>query len=96
MNPAEPDGASLLRVLFAFAFVAGLLGLFGFGLRAVLARGIKLPGAPGRVRRMEIVETLTLDARRRLMIVRCDRAEHLLLLGAAEDVVVARDLEPKP
>lgn len=95
MTPASPDGASLLHVVLAFSVVFGLLGLFGYGLRYVTTRGMKLPGTSRGSRRLEIVETLTLDVRRRLVIVRCDGVEHLLLLGAAQDVVVAADLPQK-
>jgi flagellar protein FliO/FliZ len=95
MTPTETDGASLLHVVFAFAVVFGLLGLFGYALRYVTARGMKLPGTSRGSKRLEIVESLTIDVRRRLVIVRCDGNEHLLLLGAAQDVVVAADLPQK-
>jgi flagellar protein FliO/FliZ len=92
MIPAEPDGLSWLRVVLAFGIVFGLLGLLGFALKYVAARGIKLPGPSGRARRLEVVETLPLDIRRRLVIVRCDGVEHLLLLGVNQDIVVAQDI----
>jgi flagellar protein FliO/FliZ len=56
---------------------------------------MKLPGASRENKRLEIVESLTIDVRRRLVIVRCDGNEHLLLLGATQDVVVAADLPQK-
>lgn len=90
MTPVEPDTFSWLRTALAFGVVAGLLGLLGFGLRFVAARGFQLPMAANRARRLEIKETLTLDIRRRLVIVRCDNTEHLLLLGTNNDTVVAQ------
>ena len=51
-----------------------------------------MPGTAVRGRRLAIVETLTLDARRRLVIVRRDDAEHLLLLGINQDIVVEANL----
>lgn len=39
-------------------------------------------------RRLAIVETLPIDARRRLALVRADGREHLILLGAAGDVLL--------
>lgn len=89
MTSAEPDTLSLLRIVLAFAVVAGLLGMLGFGLRYIAARGIKFPGRTGEKKRLELVETLTIDTRRRLVIVRCDDNEHLLLLGANQDIVVS-------
>lgn len=92
----ESDGVSLLRIILAFAVVFGLLGLFGFGLRTIAARGMNLPGlARGDAKRLAVVETLPLDVRRRLVIVRCDGREHLLLLGNDRDIVVAQNMDQK-
>jgi flagellar protein FliO/FliZ len=96
MTPTEPDSFSLLRVILAFAVVFGLLGALGFGLRSIAGRGIKLPGKLGRAKRLELVESLPLDIRRRLVIVRCDGNEHLLLLGQNQDIVVAGNVKPNP
>ena len=43
-----------------------------------------------RSRRLGVVEVLTLDPKRRLVIVKRDGVEHLLLLGAASETVVER------
>ena len=96
MNPASPDAMSFLRIALAFAVVAGLLGALGFGLRYINERGIKLPGKTSRAKRLDVVESLTVDVRRRLVIVRCDDQEHLLLLGASQDIVVKADLPKSP
>lgn len=44
--------------------------------------------ALGRNRRLSVVDTLALDPRRQLVIVRRDNVEHLLLVGGAQDIVV--------
>jgi flagellar protein FliO/FliZ len=79
--------AEYLRFLFALLFVLGLIGglallgkKFGFGNRG--------PSLRGAGKRLAIVETLALDAKRRLVLVRRDGAEHLILLGAAAEQVV--------
>ncbi len=93
MTPiTDPEGYSLLRVVFAFAVVIGLLSLMGFGLKYMAARGIQFSKPNGRPRRLQVVETLPLDVRRRLVIVRCDEKEHLLLLGVDQDTVVDREI----
>jgi len=89
------DGPSWLRILLAFVIVCGLLGGLGFVLKFVAARGIKLPNITGRGGRLSVVETLPLDLRRRLVLVRCDDREHLLLLGNERDVVVSTDVAVK-
>ena len=77
--------ATYLQFALALIFVVALIG----GL-ALVARRFGLGGiAPtGKQRRLGIVEVLALDNRRRLVLVRRDGAEHLLLLGPAGDTVV--------
>ena len=77
--------ATYLQFALALIFVVALIG----GL-AVVARRVGLGGlAPaGKRRRLAVVEVLALDNRRRLVLVRRDGAEHLLLLGPAGDTVV--------
>ena len=82
---------SWARILFAVAVVAALIALMGFVLKYIKLRGFAMPVSGAR--RMQIIEQMPLDARRRLVIVRCDQAEHLLLLGVNEDIVVAPNLE---
>lgn len=78
---------SYLRIILALAFVLALIGLLGWILRrwesGRLAKG--LAGA----RRMQVVEQLYLDAKRRLVLVRHDDAEYLLLLGPQGETVVS-------
>ena len=45
-----------------------------------------------RGQRISVVETRAIDAERRLVIVRCDGAEHLLLVGGGADILVKADL----
>jgi flagellar protein FliO/FliZ len=73
-------GTNILQGLLALIFVLALIALltavarrFGFGYRA-----------PGRhaTRRLSIAEVMPVDARRRLLLVRRDGVEHLILLGS--------------
>lgn len=51
----------------------------------------------GGDRRVSIVETAALDARRRLALVRLDGREHLILLGVSgETLLESRDAPPAP
>lgn len=70
------------------AFVAlGAVVLLAFaalrGLRAVTP-GTAKPG--GRTRRLAVQEVLALDPKRRLVVIRCDGRDLLLLTGGAADV----------
>ena len=96
MTNADMESISWIRIVLAFAAVAALLAFFGFALKYFKMRGFAMPGAVAGTRRLQLVETLLLDARRRLVIVRCDTAEHLLLLGINEDIVVETNLAKTP
>ena len=76
------DAPDFLRAVFALALTLGLILV-----AAVLVRRYG-PSALFRVqqttkaqRRLAVVETLMLDLARRLVLVRCDGQERLLLLG---------------
>lgn len=73
------DWADLLRAVAALALTLGLVAG-----AAVIGRRFG-PGALGRLqtkaRRLAVVESLVLDPSRRLVVVRVDDREHLLLLG---------------
>ncbi len=76
---------SYLRFLFALVFVLALIALATWLVRRFGVGGMVTPR--GR-RRLGVVEVLPLDARRRLVLVRCDDREHLVLLGATSETVV--------
>lgn len=89
-----PD-VSWIQVAVAFATVLGLMAGLGFILKFFSLRGWNMAGVR-RTRRLEIVESLPIDPRRRLVIARCDGREHLLLLGAERDIVVDTNLPTPP
>ncbi len=81
--------ADYSRFLLALVFVLGLIGLFAW-----LARrfGMTPQVRTSRGRRLGIVEVAMVDAKRRLLLVRRDDMEHLILLGAGGDLVVERGI----
>ncbi len=70
----------LFRAVAALAVVLGLVGLVAYAARRWGPAGL-LQVKPSARRRLSIVESLTLDPQRRLVLVRCDAEERLLLLG---------------
>ena len=67
---------------------AGIALLFVLGLILLLARLLRATGlAPQTAgQRLKVQEVLTLDARRRVIILRCDGREVLLLTGGPQDL----------
>ncbi len=85
------DMPQVLRLFAALAFVIALMG----GLSVVLKK-FGMPGTPNtpvNKRRLRIVESLALDARRRAVIIQCDSTQHLVILGATSETVVKTDIE---
>ena len=72
------DAIEIARYFGALTLVLGLVGLAW-----VAARKYGLPGMvnPSGARRLAVVETLMLDARHKLYLIRRDDTEHLVVLG---------------
>jgi len=83
---AQPEWMSYLTAITALVFVAGLIVLSGIILkRTGLDKRLTGGKSTGR---LSVVETLYLDPRRRIVIVRSDDSEHVLLLGATGDLLI--------
>jgi flagellar protein FliO/FliZ len=75
--------AAVLAMIGAAAWLVRRFGLFGTG-----------PGRRSGDRRLSVSAVQPLDNRRRLVLVRRDGVEHLLLLGGPSDIVVETGIAP--
>jgi flagellar protein FliO/FliZ len=76
----------ILRAFFGLSIVIGLiLGLAYVLRRYAPALMAKLQAQRG-AKRLEVIETLVLDPARRLVLVRLDNAERLILLGEGREL----------
>ena len=78
---------SALQIIQMFAALAVTLGLFGLGVWGLRRYGPNLTRrlADTRAsRRLAVVETLMLDPRSRLVLVRVDDEERLVLIGPGQ------------
>ncbi|MEJ0064507.1 MAG: flagellar biosynthetic protein FliO [Caulobacteraceae bacterium] len=73
--------ADFARAFFALAITLGLVGLAAFIARRFGPEWLVRLQRPRAERRLTIVESLPLDPARRLVLVRLDSTERLLLLG---------------
>ncbi len=86
------DGISWLRFVLSFAFVLGLIGLCALALRKWGGR-FALPQALSKgPPRLSIVEACVIAPRQRLLLVRRDNVEHLLLIAGDHAQVVERGI----
>lgn len=73
---------NFLQAIFALAVTLGLIGGAAYAFRRWAPAGLQqFQMKPQTERRMQIVETLSLDPQHRLVLVRLDRQEKLILLG---------------
>ncbi len=80
-------GAVVAQYLLTIVIVLGLIGAVWWFMRRY--SGVRFGGiGRGRVPRLAIVDAMTIDRRRRLVLVRRDNVEHLLLIGGPSDLVV--------
>jgi flagellar protein FliO/FliZ len=80
--------------LAALLFVLALMG----GLALLLKKmGIAGPAlvTPNK-RRLKVIENLAVDSRRRIILIKRDDKEHLLLLGQNNDIVIEQDITLSP
>ena len=92
------EASTYLRFISSLVLVLGMIFAITWALRRwggglMMAR--PLGGKAGR--RLALVESLQLDPKRRLVLVRRDDCEHLLLLGSEGDTVVETNCPaPRP
>ncbi|HEY0106352.1 MAG TPA: flagellar biosynthetic protein FliO [Rhizomicrobium sp.] len=79
------DVIDFARYIGALALVLGLVGAAGLAARRF---GLSALVKPAATRRLAVVETLMVGPRQRLLIVRRDGVEHLLLAGPDGTTVV--------
>lgn len=87
------DPTEYLRFAAALIFVLALIGAGAFALRAFgfMSQGSRRQGD----RRLSITESLLVDARRRVVLIRRDDREYLLLLSPHGDTIIDSDIEVK-
>src|SRR5688572_12013835 len=80
------SGNTIVTALFALALVLVMI-VSGVWLLKLFFRASANIGR-GRNRRLTLVDTMNVDQKRQLLIVRRDNVEHLILTGGPQDLVV--------
>ena len=86
------DFSDVFRFVAALAFIIGLIGLCAFLARrfGLAPGGMLQPGAP---RRLALVEMKQLDQKHRLLLIRRDGKEHLILTGGDQPLLVEAGID---
>jgi flagellar protein FliO/FliZ len=76
------------RFFIAFLVVLALIGATAWLVRRFGANRLGGANARGRQPRLAVIDAATVDGRRRLVLIRRDNIEHLLMIGGPTDLVV--------
>src|SRR5258707_12376596 len=81
-----------LRFFFAFVVVLALIGLAAWLVRRFAGNRIGANTNRGRMPRLAVIDAAAVDGRRRLVLVRRDNVEHLLMIGGPTEIVVETNI----
>lgn len=82
------NGTSAVTFILAFVFVLALIGLAAWLVRRFGGNRLGANSARGRMPRLAVIDAAAVDGRRRLVLVRRDNVEHLIMIGGPSDIVV--------
>jgi flagellar protein FliO/FliZ len=77
-----------LTFLFAFIAVLALIGVAAWLVRRFATNRLGANTNRGRMPRLAVIDAAAVDGRRRLVLVRRDNVEHLLMIGGPSDIVI--------
>ena len=88
------DVGAYFQFFLALLFVIALIVLFAYGAKkyGLMAR-VTINSNKTKDKRLNIVEILPVDARRKLMLIRRDNVEHLVMLGLEKDTVIEQNIK---
>lgn len=79
---------SYLRVILALVFVLALMALLAWAVRRWQSMGGMGSKLGNTDRRLQLVEQFYFEPKRRLVLMRCDDQEHLILLGQQGETLI--------
>ena len=82
----------LFRAVFGLAITLGLIGLAAWAARRYAPKLLARFQAERGARRLQVIETLVLDPSRRLVLIRVDDEERLILLGEGRELIEPRQV----
>lgn len=77
-----------LTFFFAFVAVLALIGVAAWLVRRFAGNRLGTNSNRGRMPRLAVIDAAAVDGRRRLVLVRRDNIEHLLMIGGPTDIVI--------
>src|SRR6195952_3436518 len=81
-----------LTFIFAFVAVLALIVVAAWLVRRFASNRLGTNTNRGRMPRLAVIDAASVDGRRRLVLVRRDNVEHLLMIGGPTDIVVESNI----
>jgi len=81
-----------VQFIVAFVIVLALIGIVTWLIRRFAGNRLGTSTARGRMPRLAVIDAAAVDGRRRLVLVRRDNVEHLLMIGGPSDIVVESNI----
>ena len=91
-----PEGYAAALLWVAGALLLLVVILLIIRLARSLTSGTFISGGRNRRARLAVMDATPVDSKRRLVLIRRDDVEHLVLIGGTTDVVIERDIRMMP
>ena len=93
MDSVAGEGMALVKMVASLILVLGLMGGLALLLKKLgLSGRIQAAGSKGR---LKIIESIPVDARRRIALIQRDDTQHLVIFGPNGETVIETGIEPK-
>ncbi len=86
------EGQYGLKFVLAFIVVLGLIALTAWLVRRFGSARLGASTTRGRQPRLAVIDAASVDGRRRLVLIRRDNVEHLMMIGGPTDLVVEANI----
>lgn len=81
-----------VKLVVAFAIVLALLGIVAWLFKRLGGSRIGTTATRGRQPRLAVIDAAAVDSRRRLVLIRRDNVEHLVMIGGPTDVLIEQNI----
>lgn len=90
---------TFVNVIFAIVIVLGLIAAAAWAVRRFASDRLGGHGHRGRMPRLAVIDAAPVDNRRKLVLIRRDNIEHLIMIGGPSDIVIEPNIvrvQPMP
>ena len=81
-----------VKLIVAFVVVLLLIALATWIVRRIGGSRLGVTATRGRQPRLAVIDAAAVDGRRRLVLIRRDNVEHLVMIGGPSDVVIEQNI----